>query len=74
MRDGIVSITLQQNRLPLNLKEDVLSDPVNAWKRVMALHFVVPRFEATVFREIIVIVLPALKKIQISAAGFRALI
>ena len=40
----------------------------------MALHFAVLRFEVIVFREIILIVLPALKEIQISAAGFRALI
>ena len=25
-------MSLQQYRLPLNLKEDVLSDPVNAWE------------------------------------------
>ena len=47
-RDGSLCINLQQYRLPLNLKEDVLSDPVNAWKRAMALHVVVPRFEVIV--------------------------
>ena len=61
------------DRLPLNLKEEVLSDPVNAWKRAMALHVVVPRFVAIVFRKIILVVILALKEIQISAAGFRAL-
>ena len=64
---------MQQERLPLNLKEEVLSDPVSTWKRAMALHVVMPRFREIVFREIILVVLPALKKIQISAAGTRAL-
>ena len=73
IRDGTSCINLQQYRLPLNLKEDVLSDPVNAWKRAMALHVVVPRFVAIVFNEIILVVFRALKEIQISAAGFRAL-
>jgi hypothetical protein len=56
------------------LNEDVLSDPVNAWKRAIPLHVVVPRFEAILFRDIILVVFPPLKEIQISAAGFRALI
>ena len=73
MRDGTSCINLQQHRLPLNLKEDVLSDPVNAWKRSMALHVCVPKFVAIVFREIILVLFPALKEIQMSAAGFRAL-
>ena len=30
MRDGTSCINLQQHRLPLHLKEDVLSDPVNS--------------------------------------------
>ena len=75
MTDGIVSITLQPAvSLTLELEpRHVLSDPVNAWKKAMALHFVVPMFEAIVFNNIILVVLPALKEIQISAAGFRAL-
>ena len=66
-------INVQQDRLPLNLKEEVLSDPVNAGIRAMALHVVVPKFVAIVFREVILVVIPTLKEIQISAAGFRAL-
>ena len=73
IRDGTLCINVQQDRLPLNLKEEVLSDSVNAWKSAMALHVVLPRFVAIVFREIILVVIPALKEIQISAAGFRAL-
>ena len=73
MRNGTLFINLQQDRFPLNLKEDVLSDPVNAWKSAMALHVVVPRFVAMVFREIILVVFPALKEIQISASAFRAI-
>ena len=73
IRDWTSCINVQQDRLPLNLKEEVLSDPVNAWKRAMALHVVMPKFVAIVFREIILVVFPALKEIQISAAGFRAL-
>ena len=30
MRNGTLCINLQQDHFPLNLKEDVLSDPVNA--------------------------------------------
>src|SRR6267154_418166 len=71
MRDGTLSIKLQQYRLPLNLKADVLSDPVKAWKRAMALHFVVPRFVAIVFREIILVALLALNEIQTSASGLK---
>lgn len=71
---GTSCINLQQDRLPLNLKEDVLSDPVNAWKRAMALHVSVPSFVARVFREIILDVFPVLKQIQISAVAFKALI
>ena len=46
---------------------------MNAWKRAMSLHVVMPRFVAPLFREIILFVFPALKEMQISAAGFRAL-
>lgn len=53
MRVGTSCINLQQYRLPLNMKEDVLSDPVNAWKREIALQVVVSRLVAIVFREII---------------------
>ena len=73
IRDGISCSNMQQDRLPLNLNEEVLSDPVNAWKRAMALHVVVPRFVAIVFREIILVVFLALKVTQISLAEFRAL-
>ena len=61
-------------RLPLNLNEDLMSDPVNPCKRVIALYAVAPWFEAIVLREIILVVFPALKEIQVSAAGLRALI
>ena len=73
MSDGTSCINAQQDRFPLNLKEEVLSDPLNAWKRAIALHVVVPKFVAVWFREIILVVFPALKEIQISASGFRAL-
>ena len=46
---------------------------MNAWERAMSLHVVMPRFVAPLFREIILFVFPALKEMQISAAGFRAL-
>ena len=69
MSNGTSCINLQQYHLPLNLKEDVLFDPVKAWKRAMALHVVSPRFEAIVVRKIIFVPLPALKEIHISAAG-----
>ena len=46
---------------------------MNAWKRVIALHVVAPKLEAMVFREIILVVFPALNEIQISAAGFTAM-
>ena len=73
MRDGTSCINVQQERLPLNVKGEVLSDPVNAWEKAMALHVVVPRFRAIVFREITLVVFPALKEILMSAAGFRAM-
>ena len=73
MRGGTSCINVQQERLPLNLKEEVLSDPVSAWKRAMAFHVVMPRFREIVFREIILVVFPALKEIQMSASGFRAM-
>jgi len=53
--------------------QEVLSDPVNTYKRAMALHVVVPRFVVIVLREIIFVVFPAFKEVQISAARFRAL-
>ena len=40
--------------------------------RAMPLHVVMPRFMAMVFKEIILVIFPALKEIQISAATFRA--
>ena len=39
----------------------------------MALHAVIPRFVAIVFRDFILVVFPALKEIKISAAAFTAL-
>ena len=48
---------------------DSTYDPVNVWKRAMALHVVVPRLVAIVFRQIILIVIPLLKEIRISVAG-----
>src|SRR6267154_1521298 len=71
IREGTLSIKLQQFRLPLNLKADVLSDPVKAWKRAMSLHYVMPRFVAIVFREIILVALLALNEIQTSASGLK---
>ena len=38
----------------------------------MALHIVVTRFVVIVLREIIFVVFPAFKEVQISAARFRA--
>ena len=73
MRDGTLSFVLKQYRLPLNLNDDVLSDPVNAWKSDIALHVVSPKFAAMVLRDIILVVFPALNEIQISAAGFTAM-
>ena len=73
MRNGTLCINLQRDLLPLNLKEDVVSDPVNAWKKAMALHVVMPRFVAIVFRDIILVDFPALKKILISTGKFIAL-
>ena len=48
--------------LTLELVGRVLSDPVNAWKWAMALHIVVCRFVVIMFREIILVVIPALKE------------
>ena len=68
-----LSFILQQYRLPFNLNEVVLSEPVNVWKSVMALHVVAPKLEAMVCREIILVVFPTLNEIQISAAAFTAM-
>ena len=56
--DGTSCMNVQKDGLPLNLKEEVLSDPVNVWKRVMDLYVVVPRCVTIVFREIIWFSLP----------------
>lgn len=71
--NGLSYINVQQDTISLNLNERVLSNPVNTWKRAMVLHVVVPRFYLKMFREITLVVIPALKEIQISAAEFRAL-
>ena len=68
IRDGTSSFTFEQYLFPLNLNEDVLSEPVNVWNRAMALHIVTPRLEAIVLREIILDVFPALNEIQIRAS------
>ena len=44
-----------------------------AWESAIAIHVDVPRFEAKVFNEIILVVLPVLKALQISGTGFTAL-
>lgn len=46
---------------------------ISAMKRAMALHAVVPRFVAILFREIILVVFPALTEIQISAGRIQSL-
>jgi len=61
---------MQQDRLPWKCRKYCLIRR----KEPMALHTVVPRLVVIVLREIILVVFPAFKEVQIFAARFRALV